>query len=784
MSHSPSKVTEETGTPNPNDPWVANRRRLDQLIRQGHSWSGREKNCFFLNTGSEGGGRFANVSAVSGFDFPDDGRGLALVDWDHDGDLDVWLTNRTAPRVRFLRNDTPSSGHHVTFALVGTKSNRDAIGARLEIKLADEPRKLIRTLRAGEGFLSQSSKTLHVGLGDATQIESLRIRWPSGVTTVAEGLTVDTHYHIVEGQQPKPSKRPVRKVSLSPSTPAAPSPGSASSVLLTARLPLPSLAYTSYLGKPVPLNNGLGKPILLSLWGSWCDLCFKELKQFDARRKELEAAGLQVVAVSVDKLDNTSDTTVKEIQNRLKATGYRAASGLATEKLVATLQVANDTLFAANTQLPVPTSVLLHPDGSLAAIYRGPVEVDRVLADVKTLKLSGEQLVRAAQSLPGTWFSIPGPHQLSSFTRQLIDEGLLDDAISYIHKNSEQFLKEPKYSELLGLIGYNLSIKGRNEEAIDFYRAAIRSNPPPNMLALAQQDLGITLQRLRKHKEAEAALREAVRLDPRLARAHLHLGVELGLRRATEEALIAYQTAVKLNPSLTQAWVNLGATLASTGKTEQAIASFQKALQLNPEQIPARLLLGEALAKKGDHVPAAEAFRLILKQQPQHARANLSLAILLKKQGHFDQATDHLRRTVASEPGNAAAYYHLGILYQQAGKYGAAITAYRTSLRHHPGHVLTQNNLAWLLATSPEPSLRNGAESVRLAENVRKVAGTSNPNVLDTLAAAYAEAGQFDMAVQWQSKAVECAPAASKPILKARLELFRARKPYREKPES
>ena len=73
------------------------RSRLFQMIEEGQSWSGHERNCCFLNTGGE---RFANISAVSGFDFLDDARGVALVDWDHDGDLDFWVKNRTPPQVR------------------------------------------------------------------------------------------------------------------------------------------------------------------------------------------------------------------------------------------------------------------------------------------------------------------------------------------------------------------------------------------------------------------------------------------------------------------------------------------------------------------------------------------------------------------------------------------------------------------------------------------------------------------------------------------------------------
>ena len=72
--------------------WVA----LNMLIREGKGFSGHERNCAYLNLGDQSN-RFANVSAVTGLDFDDDGRGLAYADWDGDGDLDLWLTNRTGP---------------------------------------------------------------------------------------------------------------------------------------------------------------------------------------------------------------------------------------------------------------------------------------------------------------------------------------------------------------------------------------------------------------------------------------------------------------------------------------------------------------------------------------------------------------------------------------------------------------------------------------------------------------------------------------------------------------
>ena len=206
MSQSPEAPT-ETSEGKYFDAW----RRLQALVRDGGSWSGHERNCCFLNVRR---GPFANVSSVSGLDFPDDARGLATVDWDHDGDLDLWVTNRNAPRVRFLRNENANGNHFLAVRLQGNgaTTNRDAIGARVEVHLAGGARRspqgsppdsppltLAKTLRAGEGFLSQSSKWLRFGLGDAPGIERVVVRWPGGKAESFSDFEVDHHYRVVQG---------------------------------------------------------------------------------------------------------------------------------------------------------------------------------------------------------------------------------------------------------------------------------------------------------------------------------------------------------------------------------------------------------------------------------------------------------------------------------------------------------------------------------------------------------------------------------------------------------
>lgn len=151
--------------------------QLEVLLREGRSLSGREKNVVMVNTGGEGR-RFADVSAVSGFDVDGDGRGVALTDWDADGDLDVWVSNRTAPTVQFFENRWGAdAGESLQLDLVGRDCNRDAIGARVEV-LTGTGERLVKTVRAGSGFQSQSGKRLHFGLGSGGVVKGVSVRWP------------------------------------------------------------------------------------------------------------------------------------------------------------------------------------------------------------------------------------------------------------------------------------------------------------------------------------------------------------------------------------------------------------------------------------------------------------------------------------------------------------------------------------------------------------------------------------------------------------------------------
>ena len=133
---------------------------ISDLCRGGQSFASSQRNRCYLNLKSG----FANVSGLSGFDLPDDARSISVVDWDLDGDQDLIVSCRNAPQLRFLANQLDEKDTSVSFLLTGTQSNRDAIGARLELYVEGMDGPLIRTVRAGSGAMSQSSKRIHFGL--------------------------------------------------------------------------------------------------------------------------------------------------------------------------------------------------------------------------------------------------------------------------------------------------------------------------------------------------------------------------------------------------------------------------------------------------------------------------------------------------------------------------------------------------------------------------------------------------------------------------------------------
>jgi hypothetical protein len=181
--------------------------RLDLFIANGHVYQGVEKtapnihykqiNSLFHNAG---GGRFSDVTAVSGSGFttPYLGRGAAFADFDNDGYEDIVVGNNGDPPLLLHNSGGVQGNHFVNLRLVGTRSNRDAMGAR--IKLISGGVSQIREVAGGGSYLSQSDLRAHFGLGRQTRIESIEILWPKGLRQSFKGIDADRFYIVEEGK--------------------------------------------------------------------------------------------------------------------------------------------------------------------------------------------------------------------------------------------------------------------------------------------------------------------------------------------------------------------------------------------------------------------------------------------------------------------------------------------------------------------------------------------------------------------------------------------------------
>ena len=156
--------------------------------------SGFQRKSLFHNLG----GTFKDEAKRHGVDTIEDARGIAVADFDNDGRPDMFVTN-SGKSPYLWRNVQPTSNHWLQIQLTGVKSNRDAVGARVQVRTGD--RTLITFVNGGNGFASQSTRRVHLGLGQATRVDHLEVTWPSGLKQAFDNVAVDRIFRLKEGDK-------------------------------------------------------------------------------------------------------------------------------------------------------------------------------------------------------------------------------------------------------------------------------------------------------------------------------------------------------------------------------------------------------------------------------------------------------------------------------------------------------------------------------------------------------------------------------------------------------
>lgn len=457
MSQAPLDEKELAHATQSKDGYVANIAAVNRMAHEGKSFSGNERNCVFLNRGDA---VFAPISALSGWDYPDDSRGIALTDWDRDGKVDFWVSNRNAPRVRLMRNQLESAGNWVGFKLVGKADhNRDAIGARIRLKLTGG-RVHIRTLQAGEGFASQSSKLLHIGLGKAETIESLSVVWPDGVVQQFKPVAVNGYYRVTYGREVPERIQPLKRVVPSKEKMIKRSAEQSSAVRSRLKVPFPApVVRYRLLGdqkseKLVDVSK-LERPLMVSLWSQGCADCIKELRDFTANADLLRG--------KVDILALCTDQEVKDLQGAqslIKDLQFPWRVGTPTALSNQQLSSIFHHTLSTMSDLPTPSAVLISKEGNVIALYQGRHSIKSILADVE------------ADKKVDRWLKRPELINLLYLPRQLMGQGKLNDAMDYISRAHEKLSAHKEYAVLLAWVADELKKRNQLEHAAAYYKTA------------------------------------------------------------------------------------------------------------------------------------------------------------------------------------------------------------------------------------------------------------------------------------------------------------------------
>ncbi|MFT4537990.1 MAG: tetratricopeptide (TPR) repeat protein [Planctomycetota bacterium] len=636
MSHSPETSDDR------NQAYIDGWSNLYELARSGKSFSGRERHCVFVNTGD---GRFANASGVSGFDLPEDGRALGIVDWNLDGALDLWVSARSAPRLRFFLNEGGTQADWLAVRLQGTASNRDAIGARVEVTLEGEMgRRHVRELVAGDAFLTQSSKWLHFGLGPNARIAQVSVHWPSGEEQSFTGLEPRMRYRIIEGESEAQrwDQAAIARTDYRDERVVVAAPSSTAVIRAAAPIPLLGLDYKTVDGQTQTPAAAAGRLKLVSLWTSTCANCMRELIDLTAAKDRLQDAGIDLIALSADPVSDRP--AARALLEKIK---WPFESGVVDDVFLDRLEVIIGVLLVQPEQLALPTSLLVDERGSLIALIRGQAELEDLLALAERDASSLEAIRAEASGADGRWVRSPGPPRLLTLASRLRSNGHDELATRYVSglrlpdsaTKGEEGSARRDLARSLGKSGDSQVEQGQSKLAIETYKQAIELWPDYELALIALANLYVEAG---SPREALVELTRAVEVNSQNAMTHFNLGIVYASLEELDKAKHHLETSVSLNAQYASAPLNLSILHARAGRWDEAKQWARKALDLEPGHERATATLSQIHRLHNDYTSAVTICRAGLVHSAESEAIHHELGLALASLKDIDGATAEL----------------------------------------------------------------------------------------------------------------------------------------------
>jgi tetratricopeptide (TPR) repeat protein len=258
-------------------------------------------------------------------------------------------------------------------------------------------------------------------------------------------------------------------------------------------------------------------------------------------------------------------------------------------------------------------------------------------------------------------------------------------------------------------------------------------------------------------------------------------------RRDYDGAIADYTEALKADPKMVPAWINRGNARQAKKEYDQAIADYNQALQLESTSGRALLNRGIAYQAKNDLDRALADYEAAIRLGLRSAAAYNNRGHIFELKKEYERAANDYGAAINVDPRYGRSYLNRAALWQSQKQYAKALSDYTEAIRRDPGSPWPLARKAWIMATCPDPRMRNGKSAVELATKAAGLGPANDPTLCEAVAAAHAEVGEFDRAVEWQEKVVAAdstaiagAPGRDVATDRARLELYRDKKPCRD----